>query len=366
MQPAADLRHWLRLCLIPGIGPERQRALLANFGLPERIFAAGQFSLAQVIGERLARTLLTHDNLAAVERALAWANEPGNAILTLSDTAYPPSLLHTADPPSLIYLKGRLDLLQAPALAIVGARNATPQGLANAEAFARSFSAAGLTVISGLALGVDAAAHTGALREAGSSIAVIGTGANRIYPSRNAELARQLASEGLILSEFPLDTPPAAHNFPRRNRIISGLARGVLVVEAAVDSGSLITARMAAEQGREVFAIPGSIHSPLARGCHFLIKQGAKLGESAADVLDELDWQASSAPRGGMGSTESPRDTADEAQPLLDAMGFDPVGPDALLARSGLTPEALFAMLTMLELEGRVSRLPGGNFQRIN
>ncbi len=365
MQPAADLRHWLRLCLIPGIGPERQRALLANFGLPERIFAAGQFALAQVIGERLARTLLTHDNLAAVERALAWANEPGNAILTLSDAAYPASLLHTADPPSLIYLKGRVDLLQAPALAIVGARNATPQGLANAEAFARSFSAAGLTVISGLALGVDAAAHTGALCEAGSSIAVIGTGANRIYPSRNAGLARQLASEGLILSEFPLDTPPAAHNFPRRNRIISGLARGVLVVEAAVDSGSLITARMAAEQGREVFAIPGSIHSPLARGCHLLIKQGAKLVESAADVLDELNWQAS-APSGGMVSAESPCDTAGEAQPLLDAMGFDPVSPDALLARSGLTPDALFAMLTMLELEGRVARLPGGNFQRIN
>ena len=365
MQPAADLRHWLRLCLIPGVGPERQRALLANFGLPERIFAAGQFALAQVVGERLARTLLTHDNLAAVERALAWANEPGNAILTLSDTAYPPSLLHTADPPSLIYLKGRLDLLQAPALAIVGARNATPQGLANAEAFARSFSAAGLTVISGLALGVDAAAHTGALREAGSSIAVIGTGANRIYPSRNAELARQLASEGLILSEFPLDTPPAAHNFPRRNRIISGLARGVLVVEAALDSGSLITARMAAEQGREVFAIPGSIHSPLARGCHLLIKQGAKLVESAADVLDELSWQAP-ASSGGMASAGNPGDTADEGQPLLDTMGFDPVGPDALLARTGLTPDALFAMLTMLELEGRVARLPGGNFQRIN
>lgn len=365
MQPAADLRHWLRLCLIPGIGPERQRALLANFGLPERIFTAGQFALAQVIGERLARTLLTRDNLPAVERALAWASEPGNAILTLSDTAYPPSLLHTADPPSLIYLKGKLDLLQAPALAIVGARNATPQGLANAEAFARSFSAAGLTVISGLALGVDAAAHAGALREAGSSIAVIGTGANRIYPSRNAELARQLASEGLILSEFPLDTPPAAHNFPRRNRIISGLARGVLVVEAAVDSGSLITARMAAEQGREVFAIPGSIHSPLARGCHLLIKQGAKLVESAADVLDELSWQKP-APSAGMVSAESPHDSADEGLPLLDAMGFDPVGPDALLARSGLTPDALFAMLTMLELEGRVARLPGGNFQRIN
>ncbi|WP_223871496.1 DNA-processing protein DprA [Candidatus Dactylopiibacterium carminicum] len=360
MTPGDDLRHWLRLCLVPGIGPERQCALLANFGLPERIFAAGQFALAKVIGDRLARTLLDHDNQAAIEQALAWAAEPGNTILTLADATYPKNLLQTADPPSLIYLKGRLELLEAPALAIVGARNATPQGLANAEAFAETFANAGLTVISGLALGIDGAAHQGALRGKASSIAVIGTGANRIYPPRNAELARELAGKGLILSEFPLDTPPTTHNFPRRNRLISGLARGVLVVEAAVDSGSLITARLAAEQGREVFAIPGSIHSPLSRGCHRLIKQGAKLVESAADVLEELHWQSTVVP-----TPPAPSPPAGY-NGVLDAMGHDPVNLDALQVRTGLTPDALFAMLTVLELDGRIASLPGGRFQRIN
>ena len=357
-----DLRHWLRLCLIPGIGPERQRELLATFGLPERIFAAGQFSLAQVIGEKLAATLFSHDNAAQIEAALRWASEPGNHILTLADPAYPQALLQTVDPPCLLYAKGRIELLNAPAMAMVGARSATPQGEANAEAFAEAFSTAGLTVISGLALGVDAASHRGALKAPGSTIAVVGTGADRIYPARNAALARRISEEGLVISEFALGTAPAPYNFPRRNRIISGLARGVLVVEAALDSGSLITARTALEQGREVFAIPGSIHSPLAKGCHSLIKQGAKLVERAQDVLEELHW-------GGEVSAvfkaaESPQNAAEAA--LLAVIGFDPVDPDTLVSRTGLTPDALFAILTVLELDGRIARLPGGRFQRIN
>lgn len=364
---APDLRDWLRLCLIPGIGPERQRALLASFGLPERIFSAGQFSIAEVIGQKLARQLLSHDNAAQVKAALAWAAEPGNAILTLADPTYPRALLETGDPPSLLYLKGHPALLASPALAMVGARHATPQGEANALAFAESFSAAGLTVVSGLALGIDAAAHRGALKAAGSTIAVVGTGADRIYPARNAALAREIAQRGLVISEFPLGTPPAAHNFPRRNRLISGLSRGVLVVEAALESGSLTTARLAAEQGREVFAIPGSIHSPTARGCHALIKQGAKLVESAQDVLEELGWAAQSAaslPARGAASGVLPG-LDDEALKVLDGMGFDPVDPDLLAQRTGLTADALFAILTVLELEGHVARLAGGRFQRI-
>ena len=367
MESAGDLRYWLRLCLIPGIGPERQRDLLSNFGLPEQIFSAGQFALEQVLGKRLVRTLLEHDNAARVEQALAWANEAGNTILTLADPGYPQALLQIPDPPSLLYVKGRIELLGRPGLAIVGARNATPQGEANAEAFAHSFSEAGLTVISGLAQGVDAAAHRGGLQGQGGTVALVGTGADRIYPAANADLARRIAAEGAVISEFPLGTPPTPYNFPRRNRLISGLARGVLVVEAAVDSGSLITARMAAEQGREVFAIPGSIHSPLARGCHKLIKQGAKLVESAQDVLEELSWQPARKV-----ATLPVEEVAGnvlentENAITLKQMGFDPVDPDVLVARTGLTSDAVFAILTMLELEGRVVCLPGGRFQRIN
>lgn len=358
-----ELPFWLRLCLIPGIGPERQRLLLAAFGLPSNIFAASHQAVAAVIGERLANTLLSLDNQAEVARALAWAAEPGNHILTLADQAFPKNLLEISDPPCLLYAKGNLGLLSFPALALVGARNSTPQGEQNAQSFAAALAEAGITVVSGLALGVDAAAHRGGLKGRGKTIAIVGTGADRIYPARNAELARNIATQGLILSEFALGTPPVAHNFPRRNRIISGLARGVLVVEAAVDSGSLITAKLAAEQGREVFAIPGSIHSPLAKGCHKLIKQGAKLVESAQDILEELSWPSLPVPQAITENTAA-CDTAEEV--LLQKMGFDPVDPDTLLGRSSLTPEALFAMLTLLELDGRIARLAGGLFQRIN
>ncbi len=288
---------------------------------------------------------------------LAWLDQPGNSLLTLADADYPKPLLEIPDPPALLYCKGRRDLLGRPGLGIVGSRNATPQGLRDAEAFALSLSDAGLTIVSGLALGIDAAAHRGGLSGSGSSIAVVGTGLDRIYPARNKALAHNLAEHGLILSEFPLGTPPLPGHFPSRNRLISGLSRGVLVVEATTDSGSLITARVAAEQGREVFAIPGSIHSPLARGCHALLKQGAKLVESAADILDELAWQQR--------ITAPAHISAAAPDALLDVMDGAPVTLDTLAQRSGLTLDALSAKLLTLEMEGRIAPLPGGRYQKI-
>jgi len=246
-------------------------------------------------------------------------------------------------------------LLALPALAMVGSRNATPQGISNAQQFARAFSDAGLTIVSGLALGIDAAAHQGGLDGAGSTIAVLGTGADLLYPQRNRTLGERIAREGLIVSEFPLGTPPNGGNFPRRNRVISGLARGCLVVEAALASGSLITARLAAEQGREVFAIPGSIHSPHSKGCHALIKQGAKLVECAQDVLQEL---------GIHGSVAAPSAEAAAAPGLLAHLAYEPCDIDTLCARSGLTAQVVSAMLLQLELDGKVASLPGGLYQR--
>ncbi|THF62076.1 DNA-processing protein DprA [Pseudothauera rhizosphaerae] len=362
-RPPQDLAAWLRLTLAAGIGPERQRRLLAAFGLPESVFAAGRGALVAVVGRETADAVLAPPDQAAIDTALAWAEEPGNHVLTLADAGYPQALYDAPDPPVLLYAKGDLTLLERPALAIVGARSATPQGQDNARAFARNLAEQGFAIVSGLALGIDAAAHRGALdADGGGTIAVIGTGADRIYPARNQALARSIAERGLILSEFPLGTPPLPHNFPRRNRLIAGLARGVLVVEAALGSGSLITARLAAESGREVFAIPGSIHSPLARGCHRLIRDGAKLVETAADILEELRWggPAAPAPNPPAAQTALP----DEAEGLLAHLGHDPVDLDTLAERTGLTVDALYAILLPMELDGRVARLPGGRFQR--
>jgi DNA processing protein len=356
------LAPWLRLTLTPGLGPAAQRQLLAAFGLPECIYAAGFSAIAAVVGAPLAGKLLDHDAAAAVDLALEWLTQPGNAILTLGDAAYPASLLEIPDPPVVLYVKGDVTLLSQPSIAVVGARSATPQGEANAEAFATELSAAGLTIVSGLALGIDGAAHRGGLSGPGRTVAVIGTGADRIYPARNAELARRIAERGAIISEFALGIGPLAHNFPRRNRLIAGLASGVLVVEAAVKSGSLITARLATECGREVFAIPGSIHSPLARGCHRLIRDGAKLVESAADILEELRL---SPPEAASAGDLAPVEGSPEEVRVLEAAGYDPVDVDTLVHRTSLTPEALYAILLTLELEGRVSRLPGGRLQRL-
>ncbi|MBL8491806.1 MAG: DNA-protecting protein DprA, partial [Rhodocyclaceae bacterium] len=350
-----DAEAWLRLTFVPGLGGEGRRRLLQAFGLPEAIFAASPTALAAVVGPSLAEGLLSHDSRADIAAALDWSAQPGNRLLTLADAAYPPSLLAGEDPPVLLYAKGDPGLLNRPMLAIVGSRNATRQGEADAEAFAAALSEAGLTIVSGLALGIDAAAHRGGLSGRGATVAVIGTGADRIYPARNAPLARRIAEKGCLISEFPVGTPPLAANFPRRNRLIAGLARGCLVVEAAPRSGSLITARLAADAGREVFAIPGSIHSPLSKGCHALIKQGAKLVESAADILEELGWEAVVAGR-PEAVLEAPALEEAEAG-ILDALGADPCAVDDLAARTGLTADALLAMLLPLELSGRVAQL---------
>ena len=364
MSLSDGLADWLRLTLIPGIGGESQRKLLAAFGLPETVFAAGYSALRGVIGDRLAALLLDTDNRGAVARALDWATQPGQHILTLADSAYPQALLDIPDPPTLLYVRGRIDLLNRPSLAMVGSRHPTPQGLDNAHQFAVALAKAGLVIVSGLALGIDAAAHQGALACGGDSIAVIGTGNDRIYPARNRELAIALAERGCVISEFPLGTPVAAANFPRRNRLISGLARAVLVVEATVDSGSLITARLAAEQGREVCAIPGSIHAPQARGCHKLIKQGAKLVETAEDVLEELGLDNRPTHKTDSPTTTTRSDDPNSAH-ILAALGYDPCPLDTLIQRCGLTAEALSVILLRLELDGQVAALPGERYQRL-
>ncbi|MFC5473360.1 DNA-processing protein DprA [Paraherbaspirillum soli] len=375
-----ELAAWLRLAETAGVGLETARRLLAAFGLPANIFETSFSALHKVVPERIAYALLaplSETTQALIERTLEWLQQPGNQLFTLADSGYPQALLDIADPPLMLYVKGRAELLTRPSLAVVGSRNATAQGIANADRFAEILSQRGLTIISGMALGIDAAAHHGALRgaagavEAGSTVAVIGTGADIVYPARNRSLAHQIAEAGCIVSEYSLGTPGIAANFPRRNRIISGLARGVLVVEAAAQSGSLITARMAAEQGRDVFAIPGSIHSPLSKGCHQLIKQGAKLVESAQDVLEELgSFGAAPAPRGPSKlakSVESPAENAadDDKEKLLKALGYDPVSLDLLAARSGVDVATLNAQLLVLELEGLVEVLPGGVYRRL-
>ncbi len=351
------LAAWLRLTLIPGIGGETQRKLLAAFGLPEAVFAAGRLAARSVIGDR-ADLLFDFNPSEAVDRSLVWASQPGQCLLTLADAAYPRSLLEIPDPPSILYVRGNPGLLRNRGLAIVGSRNATPQGLQTAETFARALAATGLGIVSGLALGIDAAAHRGALAAQGATIAVMGTGADRIYPARNKELAMAIAEHGTIVSEFPLGTAAIAANFPRRNRIISGLVQGVLVVEAALESGSLITARLAAEQGREVFAIPGSIHSPVARGCHRLIKQGAKLVETAQDILEELGSHPESPVIPDTAATAGSSD-------ILTALGYDPCALDDLVDRTGISADLLLGKLLALELDGLIATLPGNRYQRL-
>ena len=352
------LAAWLRLTLIPGIGGETQRKLLAAFGLPEAIFAAGRLATRAVAGDR-ADLLFDFDPAESVDRSIAWAAQPGQHIVTLADAEYPKALLEIADPPCLLYVRGNPGLLEKRGLAVVGSRNATPQGVQTAENFAKALAGKGLAIISGLALGIDAAAHRGALAAGGETIAVIGTGADRLYPARNRELALAIAEHGAIVSEFPLGTPAIAANFPRRNRIISGLSRGVLVVEAALESGSLITARLAAEQGREVFAIPGSIHSPVARGCHKLIKQGAKLVETALDILEEFGNYPEAADIGPSSLL------AGEENAVLGALGHDPCNLDDLAERTGLAADRLLTELLTLELAGQVATLPGNRYQRL-
>ena len=349
---------WLGLALTPGLGGQYYRALLAALGGPEQIYAAPVSVLKRHVPDAVAHQIAQGGTTLAARIAptLGWLDQPGNHLVTLADADYPQRLLEITDPPPVLYVKGRRDILNHASLAIVGSRNTTPQGALNAERFAQSLAEAGLTVVSGLALGVDTAAHHGGLKGAASTIAVVGTELDIIYPARNKKLAHQIVEQGAIISEFPLGTPSIASNFPRRNRIISGMSLGCLVVEAALQSGSLITARLASEQGREVFAIPGSIHSPVARGCHHLIKQGAKLVDCAQDILDELRWQTAAIPH---------QDSTPTDDHVLTVMGFEPVPLDTLIVRSGLTAETLCAMLLERELLGQVATLPGGLYQRI-
>jgi DNA processing protein len=380
-----ELAAWLRLTLTTGVGNTAARKLLAALGLPAAVFASSPAALRQLATELQVKALLTvPEGLDALTQAtLDWlAGEQRDGVMrrcvTLADPTYPRALLALDDPPLVLYVTGSHAVFSAIAtqdiatdIAIVGSRNPTPQGETNARQFAQSLAESGLHIVSGLALGVDGAAHSGALdafesspRTAGSTVAVVGTGLDRVYPKKHYELAHRIAQHGLIVSEFPIGTPPLSQNFPKRNRIISALTQGTLVVEAAVKSGSLITARLAAEQGKDVFAIPGSIHSTLSKGCHLLIKQGAKLVESANDVLEELSYPAAvqlSLPV----DTESEADTSAAAtDDVLEALGHDPVSLDALIARTGIDTATLQARLLELELNGEVARLPGGLFQR--
>ena len=386
------LAHWLRLVLARGVGAATQRNLLAAFGLPEAIFAASRAALAAVVGTRMAQAVLAEPDTAQIERTLAWANEPDNHLLTLADAEYPPALLESADPPVLLYVKGDVQALHAAnPLAIVGARTATPQGLSNARAFAQQLAEDGWMVVSGLAQGIDAAAHEGALAAArGRTVAFVGTGLDRVYPAAHRDLAHRIAARGALVSEFALGTPPRPGHFPRRNRLIAGLARGVLVVEASLQSGSLITARLALESGREVFAIPGSIHSPQARGCHRLIREGARLVETMADILEELPPREHAAPPPEVAASAPPATNAarrkkapqhhdappasapqnaaaatDAEAQVLAAMGFDPVDFDAVAERCDLTAADLQVILLQLEMAGKVGRMAGGLLQRL-
>ncbi len=385
-----ELAAWLRLTLTPGVGNATARKLLTTFALPTAVFRQSAAALSQVASpaQVAALSIEPHELADLVDATLRWLQQgedaqgtgPNRRIVTLGDPCYPSGLLAMEDPPLLLYFLGGPSpqsnatwFTQAfsTGIAIVGSRNPTPQGAINARQFGRSLAEAGLTVVSGMALGVDGAAHEGALESAGltsgrvATIAIVGTGLDRVYPKSHLELARRIARHGLVISEYPIGTPPIASNFPKRNRLIAGMTHGTLVIEAALQSGSLITARLAVEQGKDVFAIPGSIHSAQSRGCHALIKQGAKLVESAQDILEEMGWSsAGDSPVVKPAQGDEVADT-DPEDSLLQALGFEPVSLDALLARTGLNMASLQARLMELELSGQVARLPGGLFQRI-
>ena len=367
--PSEALSLWLALRRLPGVGHRTQLDLLEHFGSVENIFSAGAGLLEKALTGKpeAIRAILAGPDAPALQTELEWLREPGHHLITWADPGYPPLLREIPDPPLMFYVLGERALLSGPQLAVVGSRNPTPMGRENAHAFAKSLAAAGVTVTSGLALGIDGAAHRGALEAGGTTVAVAGTGLDRVYPARHRELAHEIVGHGgALVSEFPLGTPPLPENFPVRNRIISGLSLGTLVVEAALQSGSLITARLATEQGREVFAIPGSIHSPQARGCHALIRQGAKLVETAQDILEELGPLASLTRRATPENADAVRPLDPSMNALLEHIGHDPVTVDVLIERSGLTADAVSSMLLQMELNGLVSSCPGGKIQRIS
>ncbi|WP_321956079.1 DNA-processing protein DprA [Burkholderia cenocepacia] len=402
LTPAA-LRAWLQLAHAPGLSPAVLQVLLAAFGSPEALLRAPDEAIAAVASPAAAQAVRAseRDDLdTRTDAALAWLDGPGNVLVTLSDPAYPPRLRDLHDPPPLLYVKGRLDLLHARGLAVVGSRHATPQGLADATHFAHLLSDAGLTIVSGLALGIDGAAHRGGLDGRSGTVAVIATGADLVYPARHRALAHEIAAHGAIVSEWPLGTPARAAHFPQRNRLIAALAIGALVVEAAPRSGSLITARLANELGRDVFAMPGSIHAPLAQGCHALIRDGAKLTAAPLDVLEEygLGEPAARATSGVMragnqgpnadeirepeaaciaqagrpaattapASIEAASPGTPSEQAVLAALGYGPVTYEWLAEHSGLSDDVLHGALLALELAGRVASVAGGRFARLD
>jgi DNA processing protein len=359
-----DSRYWLALLRAPGVGPRLYCACLERFGSPAALFGGGKIPADL---PDAAISWLKAPDWSVVEADLVWLAEPDSHLICIGTPAYPRLLSELPDPPPVLFARGDPTLLHRPQLAIVGSRNPTPIGVETATAFARHLAGAGLVITSGLALGIDAAAHAATLDAGGVTLAVAGTGLDRVYPAAHQALARRIAATGLLVSEFPPGTPPRPENFPRRNRIISGLTLGTLVVEATPRSGSLITARYAMEQGREVFAIPGSIHNPQSRGCHQLIRQGAKLVETATDILEELG------PLAGVLTDPEPLPQAtpvdddlpdDDYAVLLNSLDDTPLPIDVLAARSGLTPEAVSSMLLILELRGRVASVPGGRYAR--
>ena len=365
---STDLNLWLWLNHIPGLGNAAFCQLLAKFGSPEGIFSAKLNQLREIVNDEIAQKISKGVNVDAIAPTLKWLEKDNVHLITLADSTYPQKLLEVSNPPALLFAIGHLHWLNHPTIAMVGSRSPTPQGEKNAEDFAKSLCEQGLCVVSGMALGIDGAAHRGALKANGATIAVVGTGLDIVYPARHRDLAHKIAERGLILSEFPLGTPSKAQNFPRRNRLISGLSLGCLVVEANIESGSLITARLAAEQGREIFAIPGSIHSPVTKGCHQLIKQGAKLVESVQDILEEINWPnianslPSISPSGLLGDL-APNSL--QVNTALDLMGFDAMSFEQLRTSTRLTTEALSAMLMLLELENKIKSLAGGHYQRL-
>ena len=428
----AEISAWLKLTLANGVGSSVQRSLLKEFGSPQAIFDAGELLIEKYIGQSKAQKLFAAQTDEIIEQTLTWLQlSEQHHIITLADENYPKILLNISDPPTIIYARGNIELLNHQGLAVVGSRNATPQGLLNAENFCQVIANFGLPIISGLALGIDSAAHKGALKAAnGATLAVIGTGINRMYPASNKNLALQILEQnGLIITEFPLNTSPLPENFPRRNRLISGLSLGILVVEATIDSGSLITAKLAAEQGREVFAIPGSIHSPLSKGCHKLIRQGAKLVETANDILEELRFKpyvpnikkvepklvikkeniedienniektekiendkitkakatnknTKAATKNKTKSKTTNKKTAkntinkiennnennndDNINKVLNFMGYSPCTLDELVERTNISAAEILTHLLTLEMQGKISTIPGGSYQRLN
>jgi len=362
-----SLIDWLALYHAPGIGPASFHKLLEQFPDPAAVLNASSGQLQQVGLRDSSIDALRHPDSRTIERDLEWQAQPGNRILTCRDPDYPALLREIPDPPPLLYIHGNLHVLQEPQLAMVGSRNPTAAGRQTAIDFARHLSAAGLMITSGLALGIDAAGHQGALDAGAPTIAVMGTGLDRVYPARNRELAHRIAGVGALVSEFPPGTPPRAEHFPRRNRIISGLSLGTLVVEAAIRSGSLISARYALEQGREVFAIPGSIHNPLARGCHHLIRQGAKLVETAQDIMDELGALATALDFTATPATDHDRQPQlpDDYAQLLESIGFENTSVDMLVKTTHLTPAEVSSMLLQLEMNGYIAANPGGFYNRL-